>query len=74
VDDFRQHLGHWIDRVAAGNELLVTRRGEPVLRLSSAVRTDASDGVPARGRGHPTVPPAALASATVTPAPPAPPP
>jgi prevent-host-death family protein len=33
---FRDHLGDWIDRVAAGEHVLVTRRGKPRIRLSPA--------------------------------------
>ena len=33
---FREQLGWWMDRVAAGEEILVTRRGKPRLRLSPA--------------------------------------
>jgi PD-(D/E)XK endonuclease len=33
ADDFRGRLGHWIDRVAAGERLLVSRRGKPVMRI-----------------------------------------
>jgi hypothetical protein len=31
---FRDGFGTWIDRVAAGEEVIVTRRGKPLLRLS----------------------------------------
>ncbi|MGP0036637.1 MAG: type II toxin-antitoxin system Phd/YefM family antitoxin [Solirubrobacteraceae bacterium] len=37
ADVFRQRLGHWIDRVAAGDCLLVSRRGKPVLRVDRPV-------------------------------------
>ena len=33
---FRDHFGHWIDRAAAGEDVLVTRRGKPLVRLSPA--------------------------------------
>ena len=33
ADTFRQRLGHWIDRVAAGECLLVSRRGKAVMRV-----------------------------------------
>jgi hypothetical protein len=36
-DQFRLRLGYWIDRVAAGEEVLLTRRGKPRIRLSPAV-------------------------------------
>jgi prevent-host-death family protein len=32
----RDRFGYWIDRVAAGEEVLVTRRGKPRIRLSPA--------------------------------------
>jgi antitoxin (DNA-binding transcriptional repressor) of toxin-antitoxin stability system len=28
-------LGQWIDRVCAGQDLVVTRRGKPVMRLTA---------------------------------------
>jgi prevent-host-death family protein len=36
VNPFRDKLGYWIDRVAAGEEVLVTRHGRPRIRLSPA--------------------------------------
>jgi PD-(D/E)XK endonuclease len=33
---FREQLGWWMERAAAGEEILVTRRGKPRLRLSPA--------------------------------------
>ena len=33
---FRDRFGHWIERVAAGEEVIVTRRGRPLLRLLPA--------------------------------------
>jgi PD-(D/E)XK endonuclease len=36
-DEFRLQFGYWIDRVAAGEEVLLTRRGKPRIRLSPAV-------------------------------------
>jgi prevent-host-death family protein len=35
---FRDRLGYWMDIVAAGQEVIVTRHGKPRLRLSSAIR------------------------------------
>jgi prevent-host-death family protein len=29
-------LGQWLDRVAAGADVIVTRRGKPMVRLTSA--------------------------------------
>ncbi|MDE3134852.1 MAG: type II toxin-antitoxin system prevent-host-death family antitoxin [Acidobacteriota bacterium] len=34
---FRDRLGYWMDIVAAGQEVIVTRRGRPRLRLLPAV-------------------------------------
>jgi antitoxin (DNA-binding transcriptional repressor) of toxin-antitoxin stability system len=33
---FRDQFGYWLQRVAAGAELLVTHRGKPRVRLSPA--------------------------------------
>lgn len=33
---FRNHFGYWLERAAAGDEVLVTRRGRPRVRLSAA--------------------------------------
>jgi hypothetical protein len=37
ADVFRQRLGHWIDRVAAGESVLVSRRGKAVMRVDRPV-------------------------------------
>jgi prevent-host-death family protein len=34
--EFRNHFGYYMERAAAGEEVLVTRRGKPVVRLSPA--------------------------------------
>jgi prevent-host-death family protein len=34
---FRDRLGYWMDRVAAGEEVILTRHGKPRIRLSPAV-------------------------------------
>ena len=36
VSDLKAHLSAWLDRVQAGEEVLVTDRGRPVVRLVSA--------------------------------------
>jgi prevent-host-death family protein len=36
VNPFRDKLGRWIDRVAAGEEVIVTRHGKPRIWLSPA--------------------------------------
>jgi len=35
-DDFRIRFGYWVDRAAGGEELLVTRRGKPRIRVTPA--------------------------------------
>jgi prevent-host-death family protein len=37
VNTFRDHLGEWMDRVAAGEEVILTRHGTPRIRLLPAV-------------------------------------
>ena len=34
---FRERLGYWMDRIAAGEEVILTRPGKPRIRLSPAV-------------------------------------
>jgi prevent-host-death family protein len=43
-DLFRIQFGYWMDRVAGGEEVIVTRRGRPRMRLSpvQAQLTDAA--------------------------------
>lgn len=36
VSELRAHLPAWLDRVASGEEILVTRRGRVAVRLSAA--------------------------------------
>jgi antitoxin (DNA-binding transcriptional repressor) of toxin-antitoxin stability system len=38
ADELRVSLGSWLDRVAAGEEAVVTRRGKPMIRLSAAAQ------------------------------------
>ncbi len=35
VNAFRDKLGQWIDRVAAGEEVILTRHGRPRIRLTA---------------------------------------
>lgn len=37
ADTFRNRLGHWVDRVAAGEHLVVSRRGKAVMRIEQPV-------------------------------------
>jgi hypothetical protein len=32
--EFRERFGYWMDRAAAGDGLIVTRHGKPVLQVS----------------------------------------
>jgi prevent-host-death family protein len=32
--EFRERFGYWMDRAAAGDELIVTRRGKPIVHVS----------------------------------------
>jgi prevent-host-death family protein len=43
---FRDQLGYWMDRVAAGEEVILTRHGKPRIRLSPAQGCTDSDGRP----------------------------
>jgi prevent-host-death family protein len=43
ANPFRDHFGYWMERVASGEKVLVTRRGKPLVRLS-----------PPETRNHPT--------------------
>jgi prevent-host-death family protein len=36
ANPFRDKLGYWMDRVAAGEEVLITRHGKPRIRMSPA--------------------------------------
>ena len=40
VRDLRNHLGDWLDRAAAGEEVIVTERGRPKARLVPLTRAD----------------------------------
>jgi prevent-host-death family protein len=78
ADECRIRFGYWIDRVRAGDDLIVTRRGTPVVRLTAAAPPPATHGTPAAASFTPHAPqaPPAPAAASFTPhepqAPPAP--
>jgi prevent-host-death family protein len=48
ADAFRIQFGSWIERVRAGQDVLVTRRGTPVIRLIAAAPAPASEPGSAR--------------------------
>jgi prevent-host-death family protein len=41
---FRDRFGDWLDRAAGGEEVLVTRRGRPIVRLSAAIALPTTAG------------------------------
>jgi len=55
---FRNHFGWYMQRAAAGEEILVTRRGKPCVRLIRAAHepTLSADPVPDGGRTDPPSP------------------
>lgn len=65
VADAKMHLSELIDRASAGETVVITRRGKPVLelrrpatprkRIDVAQLKALTDRMPARGRGRPTV-------------------
>jgi prevent-host-death family protein len=57
-DDFRVRFSHWLDQVAAGEEVLITRRGKPRIRLSPATGAAAPPALtpPAEARTRGTAP------------------
>ncbi len=48
---FRDRLGYWMDRVAAGDEVVITRRGRPRIRLSPAGAPTAKETAAPTSRG-----------------------
>ena len=51
--EFRNHFGWYMERAAAGEEVLVTHRGTPRVRLTSAVDQRRLDPGPLDGAGRP---------------------
>jgi prevent-host-death family protein len=49
VRDLHDRLSEHLDRVALGAEVVVTRRGKPIARLSGIDRTDPLDDLVRRG-------------------------
>ncbi len=49
VSVLRAHLGEWIDRVRAGEEVVVTDRGLPVARLTGVTTTTIIDRLTEQG-------------------------
>lgn len=53
VRELRENLASWLDRVQAGDEVIVTERGRPVARLSGIDRRSTLEELIARGRVTP---------------------
>ncbi|MBV8943791.1 MAG: type II toxin-antitoxin system prevent-host-death family antitoxin [Solirubrobacterales bacterium] len=61
-DQFRIRFGYWIERVAAGEEAVVTRRGKPIIRLTAVAGASAASA-PSTSAVAPAAAPAAAAAA-----------
>lgn len=59
ADACRIAFGYWIERVCAGEDVLVTRRGKPMMRLTAAIPAQPSSAPPS----HLSPPPAAVGPA-----------
>jgi prevent-host-death family protein len=60
AESCRVSLGYWLDHVAAGKDVVVTRRGKPMARLTAAAPTLQPPLVPAQTPQRlsaPTAPP-----------------
>ena len=53
VADAKAHLSDILDRVSKGEEILLTRRGEPIARLVPAARTQ--ENILGAGRNDPNI-------------------
>jgi prevent-host-death family protein len=69
ADECRIRFGYWIDRVRAGDDLIVTRRGTPVVRLTAAAPPPATHRAPAAASFTPHAPQAPPAPAVASRAP-----
>jgi len=49
IRELRDHLSRWIDRVQAGDEVVVTERGRPVARIIGASGGSSMDELVAAG-------------------------
>jgi prevent-host-death family protein len=57
VREFRENLSEWIDRAASGDEIVVTERGRPRVRLSAATGEEILDRLVREGRATPATRP-----------------
>lgn len=49
ITDLRRELKHWLDRARAGEEVVVTERGRPIVRLTGVDVTPVLDRLRAEG-------------------------
>lgn len=52
VRELRENLSHWLGRAAGGEDVVVTERGRPSVRLSAAAGYDELAGLIASGRAR----------------------
>jgi prevent-host-death family protein len=64
----RVQFGSWIERVRSGEDVIVTRRGKPMIRLASVAEVAAPKGIAAGPPGNATAPPGNAAPAPAIPA------
>ena len=53
VREFRARLSHWLDRAAGGDEVIVTERGKPRVRVTGIGRQTTLDRLIAEGKVTP---------------------
>ncbi len=53
ADSFRVNLGYWLDRIAAGHDAVVTRRGKPMIRLTAVASASRSLAAAVSGAAAP---------------------
>ncbi|MHB1810735.1 MAG: type II toxin-antitoxin system Phd/YefM family antitoxin [Solirubrobacteraceae bacterium] len=67
VRALHDRLSEHLERVEGGAEILVTRRGRPIARLSRPTKTDALDDLVRRGLATPPIRPRAPRTPEVAP-------
>jgi len=59
VREARQHIGKLLDAVTAGEEIIITRRGNPVAKLLKAdSKSEPTNRFPSRRKFRSNIPPA----------------
>lgn len=56
IHEAKTHLSRFVDRAAAGEEILIARAGKPVARLVALVTEEGSPRVLGLGKGRFTLP------------------